>query len=125
MKLKTCSFCKKETFIYKNATIDGVRVRSCKSCVFNISTTKPIKKVSDKQTKLNKEYAVLRLKHLTKFPLCQAALPGCTNYATDIHHVEGRGINTTNADTFKSICRSCHTSVHAQLSREERNELGL
>jgi hypothetical protein len=125
MKLKECSFCGKQGPIYKNLVIDSVRYKACKSCTFIHDEPKPINKVSEKQKIKNKEYSLLRIKHLLEYPNCQINLPGCTTFATDIHHVEGRGINTTNAETFKSSCRFCHTKIHAQLSREERNELGV
>jgi hypothetical protein len=126
MILKTCTECNKQKPIYKNVTDEhGVRHRYCTQCYGLNNKPKQIKKVSTKQTEKNKEYTIKRLKYLTENPMCQAALPGCNKFATDVHHVEGRGINTTNEETFKALCRFCHSMIHTQLSREERNNLGL
>lgn len=125
MKQKICTECNNPKPIYKNVKDEeGVYHRYCAQCYF-ASNKKEINKVSEKQKVRNKEYSVKRMKHLVENPMCQIALPGCTKFATDIHHVEGRGINTTNEETFKSLCRNCHQKVHFQLTREERNELGV
>jgi hypothetical protein len=131
MKMKECSFCPYVGPIYKNGFIDGIKVRMCKSCAFKQQKpveTKPRKAlnpISKKQSARSKEYNVKRLKFLMENTVCQAALPGCTYHAVQVHHREGRGEKTTDEKTFVAICHNCHTSVHFKLSREERNEKNL
>lgn len=120
MKLKTCTKCNKETFIYKNITEDGIRYRLCKQCAMSIDTPK-IKQRSTKKVIQDSEYSLLRMKYLVKHSKCEAKLSVCTRHATDIHHKAGRGINTNNVDTFMAICRACHSYLHlnVQFAREK------
>ncbi len=72
---------------------------------------KPIKKVSEKRKKDNKEYTALRQVYLLRNPLCEVKLKGCFGKASEIHHDLGRGINLNNIDSFVAICRNCHNIV--------------
>jgi hypothetical protein len=77
-----------------------------------IKAREPIKKISDKQAKINSAYSVLRLQYLKMFPNCQVASTDCTHVATQVHHRAGRGkdhmLDTT---TWLSICQNCHEKV--------------
>ena len=88
---------------------------------------KPIKKVSDKQSKINKAYTVVRKHHLQNKPYCEVKFENCTILATDIHHC-GSGTNKRkyflDATTFVSVCRNCHDRIHL-MSAELLYELGL
>ena len=95
MKLKVCSGCQKETFIWKNH--EGSKYcKDCWSC-HKSKENKPqkpklppsssIKKKSDKQKAIDKAYSLMRKEYLTKHPMCEIKLPGvCTGQACDIHH---------------------------------------
>lgn len=73
---------------------------------------KPIKKLSLKRGKQNKEYLTLRKVYLENNPTCAVKLKGCTKVSTEIHHAEKRtGFRLTDVLNFVAICRSCHTKV--------------
>jgi hypothetical protein len=95
--------------IWKN--VEGKKY--CKVCCSKLGFFKKLKKVSSKQKEINKEYSVNRRNFLEENPYCQAKLPGCTIYATDIHHKEGRGNNTNEVNTFMGLCRACHEYIHS------------
>jgi hypothetical protein len=108
------------------------RDRYCLSCWNSVkgdkpkskSQSKPIKKISDKQSKLNAAYSVLRKSFLTNKPYCEARLPGiCTINSTDVHHMEGRGSKTLDTTIWLSVCRSCHTWITD--NSKQAIELGL
>lgn len=78
------------------------------------SKSKPvqIKKISDKQSKINTAYSVLRKSFLSTNPYCQARLSGiCKIDATDVHHTEGRGVKTLDTTTWLAVCRFCHSWI--------------
>lgn len=82
---------------------------------------KPIKKISDKQKKINVAYTALRKAFMFTHPVCQ--FKGCNASATDIHHMMGRsGGNMLNSSTWMSICREHHTWCHN--NDKEARELG-
>lgn len=110
-KLKTCNKCSLPKLIWKK---EG-RERYCQSCWNEIKPTVPkhkpvqIKKISDKQSKLNTAYSVLRKSFLSTNPYCQARLSCiCSINATDVHHMEGRGVKTLDTTTWLAVCRLCH-----------------
>lgn len=73
---------------------------------------KPIKKLSVKRGKQNKEYLTLRKVYLENNPNCAVKFKGCTGAATEIHHAEKRiGYRLTDVLNFVAICRNCHTKV--------------
>lgn len=82
-----------------------------------------INKVSNKKQKLDKEYSLLRKKYLSDNPFCEANLPGCQKYSTDIHHKKGRGEFYLDITTFLSVCRKCH--VFIETHPIEAKELNL
>lgn len=76
---------------------------------------KPIKKLSVKREKQNKEYLTLRKVYLENKPLCEVKLKGCTKVSTEIHHAEKRiGFRLTDVLNFVAICRNCHLIVENQ-----------
>lgn len=126
-KKKLCDNCNTEQFIWKN----DKGSRYCKSCWLRhkSSETKPLKKrkhinpVSKKTQVLNDAYKPIRRDFMEENPICQAALPGCTNYATDVHHKKGRGKYMLVIKTWLSVCRTCHTWI--ELNPNEAIELGF
>ena len=71
----------------------------------------PMKRVSDKRLKEGKEYSKKRSQFLTELPLCEVCM---TAKSTDIHHIEGRGRNYLNEETWLSTCRLCHDKIHRE-----------
>lgn len=128
-KKKICSQCGKEKYIWKNN--EGERY--CQQCWHSIkystldnkptSIKKPLAPRSSKRVKLDNEYSQLRKIYLTKNPMCQAGLPGCTQQATDIHHKKGRGKFYLVVDTWMSVCRKCHHWIETHPI--EATELGF
>lgn len=91
---------------------------------YTMTKRKPIKPVSDKQTKRLAEYRVVRDKYMKEHPICEARLQGCRTLSTDLHHGAGRnGELLTNLKYFKALCRNCHNWVHE--NDLEAQELGL
>ena len=78
---------------------------------------------SRKMQKTDTKYSKLRIKFLTNYPMCQAALNNCTNQSTDVHHKKGRGIYHNNITTWLSVCRNCHNWI--ELHPIEAQELGF
>jgi hypothetical protein len=75
--------------------------------------TTPIKKISDRQAKLNKAYSVLRAQFLKDHPSCQARIKCHGSEATDIHHKKSRGEYFLDSSTFLATCRACHMWIHS------------
>ena len=123
MKLKECSFCHKETILWK------ANPKACKQCwlqykaseplsqpkTYNVSKTKQsplkrIKSVSTKKLVELKEYRVVRDEYLAMHKVCEH--PECSNPSEDLHHAKGRvGILLTDARYFRALCRKCHRWV--------------
>ena len=123
MKLKECSFCHKETILWKATP------KACKQCwlqykaseplsqpkTYNVSKTKQsplkrIKSVSTKKLGELKEYRVVRDEYLATHKVCEH--PECSNPSEDLHHAKGRvGILLTDARYFRALCRKCHRWV--------------
>ena len=78
---------------------------------------------SKKMQRIDAKYSQLRRVFLTDYPLCQAALPKCTNKSTDVHHKKGRGIHHNDVSTWLSVCRNCHNWI--ELNPIEAQELGF
>ena len=115
MKLKKCSFCGKETYLFRS------NPPTCKSCV----SKNPIKKVSTKMKQTWDEYKPLRLQFLSKHQYCQLNLKGCTREATCIHHKQGKSSKELYLDTTKWLasCYSCNLNV--ELIGQEAYTKGL
>lgn len=120
-KLKECDGCQKTTVIWKNH--EGFKYCkycwSCQNPKNKDNTQKPtdykIPQVSSKRKKKDAEYSKLRQRYLTENPLCVIKVNGCTNGATDVHHVfsgSDRDIYYLVQSTFLATCRSCHNWIH-------------
>ena len=71
-----------------------------------------LKPMSKKRARESREYAVLRRVFLVAHPICQAW--GCTNPATQIHHMAYRGKNYLDTSKFFACCFRCHRAIHEQ-----------
>jgi hypothetical protein len=57
----------------------------------------------------------LRNRFLTQNHLCQLAVAGCTNGATDVHHKFSGSDRDTYyliQSTWLAVCRACHSWIH-------------
>ena len=135
MKLKECSFCHKETILWK------ANPKACKQCwlqykasetssqpkQYNVSKTKEsplkrIKSVSTKKLAELKEYRIVRDGYLASNKICEH--PECKNLSEDLHHAKGRvGNLLTDVRYFKALCRRCHRWVED--NPEQAKALGL
>lgn len=135
MKLKTCSICDKQTYLWKS------NPPSCKDCWLKIkaqdqssepksykvpkkkeSRSYRIKSVSDKKLTELKEYRVVRDRYLAEHKVCEH--PDCKNPSEDLHHAKGRvGSLLTDVRYFKALCRRCHRWVEE--NPEQSKEIGL
>jgi hypothetical protein len=128
VKLKVCFKCNLEKVIWKR--IEGKPY--CKECAntgkSKIKAKSGIKYArinlkSDKQTKLDTAYSVLRTVYLRANPLCIVHLPGCTLKATEIHHSKGRGEYLLDVTTWVPICR--HDHIYLENHPQEAIILGF
>jgi hypothetical protein len=135
MKIKICSICNKETYLWKS------NPASCKDCWLKIkaqeqssepksynaskikqSPAKRIKSVSTKKLSELKEYRVVRDRYLADNKVCQH--PDCKNLSEDLHHAKGRvGSLLTDVRFFKALCRKCHRWVED--NPDQAKALGL
>ncbi|MCW3111336.1 MAG: hypothetical protein JWQ09_5842 [Segetibacter sp.] len=78
-----------------------------------------IKKVSSKQAKLNRLYAIAAAIFKGDHSYCMAKLEGCTLYTSDIHHKKGRGEYLMDTSTWLPVCRVCHDYIerHAIIAK--------
>ena len=116
---KVCGICNNPNKpIWKAKTKDNPCM--CKDCYMAnnssqkppIKARQPIKKISDKQAKINTAYSVLRLQYLKMFPHCQVASTDCTYVATQIHHKNGRGKDSMlDTTTWLAVCHNCHRLI--------------
>ena len=135
MKLKICSFCQKETILWK------ANPKACKQCwlqykaseplsqpkTYKVSKTKqsPLKRIKSVSTKkLNElnEYRVIRDRYLKNNPVCE--YPNCTSREVELHHRKGKVGRLLCDDTyFCSLCRAHHRFVEE--NPEQAKALGL
>ena len=125
-KTKICSGCGLPKVIWKTVGRDRYCVicwnKSHPPVVKSPKKTKP-KSISSKQVIKNKEYTQVRQSFLYKHEFCQARLPGCTMWATEVHHKAGRiGDLLTDPTNFLAVCRSCHQNI--ELHHELAVDLG-
>lgn len=118
IKRKLCVGCNREQFIWKS---EG-KYKYCKRCwltkvpaeykplnkKYTTQSKKPIRLKSSKMTALDTVYTAMRKVYLTKYPMCNARLMGCSLSSTDIHHKKGRGKYQNDPTTWLSVCRNCH-----------------
>ena len=135
MKLKICSFCQKETVLWK------ANPKACKTCWAQFKASQAndsskqantlekakspsyrIKSVSDKKLAELKEYRVVRDRYLKNNPVCE--YPNCTSREVELHHRAGRSGNLLCDGTyFCSLCRTHHRLIEEQHTHAK--ELGL
>lgn len=79
----------------------------------------PLRRVSKRRAKENKEYSRLRLTYLGMFPICERCKK---SESVHIHHTNGRFKERLN-DTkhWKALCFECHMFVHHNPS-QAKNE---
>lgn len=129
-KLKICSKCGLETFIWSSR--GGNRL--CKKCAnTGVATIKPTNKPkkksiaprSQKRSIQESLYSLRRKIFLQNHPMCQAHLPQvCTSVSTDIHHMKGRIEDLLLDEThWLSVCRGCH--YYIEMRPEAAKELGF
>lgn len=83
---------------------------------------KPIKPVSDKQTKRLAEYRKARDEYFKDNPICE--YPNCTSREITLHHSKGRtGDLLYNKTYFKSLCIKHHS--WCEENPTEAQDLGL
>lgn len=125
-KLKTCNGCLQEKSIWKSQGKD----KFCKECWYQkvpakkLQARTAINKFSDKRKKQMPVYEKRRLAFLALHKFCQAKLSGCTGFATEVHHKQGRvGDDYLNISTWLATCDSCHRWI--EMNPEKAKELGL
>jgi hypothetical protein len=99
--------------VYNATNKEKVATKVC------IKAREPIKKVSDKQAKINSAYSVLRLQYLKMFPICGVRFEGCTGVATTIHHKYSGSAKRTHyndTSTWVQACMPCHEEIHTMPS---------
>lgn len=79
--------------------------------------------VSERRKKENAIYAQARKAYLLANPHCERCLSnGVITPTSDLHHKAGReGKLLFHAGYFASLCRSCHSWVHANASQAEED----
>ncbi len=116
---KVCGICNNPSKpIWKAKTRDSPCM--CKDCyAVEKSSQKPpvkarvaIKKISDKQSKINSAYSVLRLQYLKMFQHCKVSSTDCTFTSTQVHHKNGRGKDSVlDTTTWLPVCHNCHRLI--------------
>lgn len=70
----------------------------------------PVKKITEKRAKQNREYLEMREQFLEQYPVCQ--VKDCQNKATEIHHMKSRQNDMLlNPEYFLSVCTPCHERI--------------
>ena len=123
-KLKKCAGCNELKYIWKSHG----KEKYCKQCWYEIEKPKSISPVSKKRQGEMDTYGKLKEAFLYIKPNCEAKLVGCTIKSTDVHHLySGKDRNKyyLKINTWKAVCRNCHSYIHDNLSSEEAIEMGL
>lgn len=76
-----------------------------------------IPKVSDKQSKINSAYTVLRKEFLRIRSHCGV----CGGEATQVHHIIGRGIRTLDTSEWLPVCYPCHERIEHEPNWAKEN----
>lgn len=87
-----------------------------------------IKKVSDKQAKLNAIYNVAATQFKKDRPLCEARLHGCQGATHHVHHLysgASRSKYYLDCSTWLPVCNHCHHIIHDVLSKEDAINMGF
>lgn len=70
----------------------------------------PVKKITEKRAKQNREYLEMREQFLEQYPICQCV--DCFNPSTQIHHRAGKANSLlTDPENFFAICDDCHKRI--------------
>ena len=136
MKLKICSSCQKECYLWKSspklcrecamksATQVGnykLTTKSISSDIKPVEKRTPINKKSDKQKKIDAAYSVLRKQFMKDHPLCM--FKNCISISTECHHIRGRGKDyMLDSREWMAVCKPHHDYIHA--NDKESRELG-
>lgn len=73
---------------------------------------KPIRKVSKKRAKEQRQYTPVRKKFLKENPMCQAQLEGCEGKSSELHHMGGRqNGRLLKVEDFRALCGNCHRKI--------------
>lgn len=86
---------------------------------------KPIRQVSKRREAQLAQYSLAKKVYMDKHTYCECQTPehACFNYATEIHHKNGRnGKRLIDIQYFMAICRTCHEWIHA--NPKKARELG-
>lgn len=103
-----------------NGNVENTSLMLCASCAHarrkadrtKVKVVKPVKKVTEKRSKQNQDYARLRDQYLEAYPACEVV--ECNNRSNQIHHINGReGDKLTDTNFFLAVCPDCHTKIHA------------
>ena len=135
-KLKKCSVCDVSSVLWK------ANPPMCKDCYqrhknsltqttdgkvakpFKYRTTE-IRKISDKQKKLNVAYLAQRAVYLKNNPFCKVGIEGCMGKATQVHHKKSRGQYLLQDSTWLPICAYCHHQVETRPQWAKENGFSL
>lgn len=133
MKAKKCSNCPYVGVLFKS------KPALCRNCAMEYNyqnkekvaqkglnkARTPIKKVSDKQAKINAAYSVLRKQFLKDNPTCKV----CGRESKEVHHKLGRlGHRMLDTTEWLSVCSLCHHDIEmnpewAKLNGYSKNRL--
>lgn len=89
---------------------------------------KAIKRVSDKQEKLNTQYSKQATAFKNKRGLCEARLQNCTHFTDHVHHLHSgasRSKYFLDETTWLPVCNHCHHIIHDVLSKEDAINMGF
>lgn len=85
---------------------------------------KEINRVSSKQDKINRAYAVICSQFKKDHPICQARIKCSGALTEDVHHPDGRvGKLMLDSTKFKAVCRACH--IWIEENPKQAKALGL
>lgn len=85
---------------------------------------KKVRQVSERRKIANKQYSAVRSLWLPGHKICEAQLPGCTDKATEVHHMKGREGELLLITTYwLAVCSSCHRWITD--NSRDAIELGL
>lgn len=78
-----------------------------KSLKVKVKVVHPVKKVTEKRAKQNREYLKMREDFLIQYPVCQ--VKDCQKKSAHVHHRRGRQNDLlTNPEWFLAICEDHH-----------------
>lgn len=106
-----------ECIVCGNGKVENTSLMLCASCSLERRKSErqarktkvivPVKKVTEKRAKQNREYLEMREQFLEQYPVCQ--VKNCQAKATEVHHIQGRANDLlTNPENFLAICSEHH-----------------